>query len=159
MGVLQSKTCHKVVLLLSTISNKHLQFVSHIQNRSYFAFSNAFQNRLSEIGQPSLNTCAAVSSPTDLTFIDPSIYNILRWVAWTMGQTNRWPRVWCSKYYFFFLIFHRLSALKTLNFYFCNFIRKLENKLKGFWQRIWQEIMKKNNTLNIRCLVDDSFVP
>ena len=24
---------------------------------------------------------------------NPSIYNILRWVAWTMGQTNRRPRV------------------------------------------------------------------
>ena len=32
---------------------------------------------------------------------NPSIYNIKRWVAWTMGQTNRRPRVWCSKYNFF----------------------------------------------------------
>ena len=30
--------------------------------------------------------------------INPSIYNILRWVAWTMGQTNRRLRVWCSKH-------------------------------------------------------------
>ena len=30
---------------------------------------------------------------------NPAIYNILRWVAWTMGQTNRRPKVWCSKYY------------------------------------------------------------
>ena len=35
---------------------------------------------------------------------NPSIYNILHWVAWTMVQTNRRPRVWCSKYYFFFII-------------------------------------------------------
>ena len=34
-------------------------------------------------------------------FWNPPIYNILCWVAWTMGQTNRQPRVWCSKYYFF----------------------------------------------------------
>ena len=31
--------------------------------------------------------------------------------------------------------------------------------MKRFWQRILQEIMKKNNTWNIRCLVDESFVP
>ena len=31
--------------------------------------------------------------------------------------------------------------------------------MKGFLQRILQEIMKKNNTWNIRRLVDDSFVP
>ena len=31
--------------------------------------------------------------------------------------------------------------------------------MKGFSQRILQEIMKKNNTWNIRRLVDDSFVP
>ena len=34
---------------------------------------------------------------------NPSIYNIIRWVAWTMGQTNRRLRVWCSKYHFFLL--------------------------------------------------------
>ena len=28
---------------------------------------------------------------------NPSIYNIIRWVAWTMGKTNRRPSVWCSK--------------------------------------------------------------
>ena len=31
--------------------------------------------------------------------------------------------------------------------------------MKGFLQRILQEIMKKNNTWNIRRLVDDLFVP
>ena len=31
--------------------------------------------------------------------------------------------------------------------------------MKVFWQRILQEIKKKNNTWNIRRLVDDSFVP
>ena len=91
-------------------------------------------------------------------FKNPSIYNILRWVAWTMGQTNRRPSVWCSKYYLFYT-FNRLRPLKTLYFYFCNFIKKIRNKLKGFLQRILKEIMKKNNTWNIRHLVDDSFVP
>ena len=40
------------------------------------------------------------------------------------------PRVWCSKYHFF-NTFYRFRALKT----------------------------QKNNTWNIRCLVDESFVP
>ena len=48
-----------------------------------------------------------------------------------------------------------LRALKSLYFYFCKVIK---NKLKGFLQRILQEILKKNNTWNIRRLVNESFV-
>ena len=44
-----------------------------------------------------------------------SIYKILSWVAWTMGQMNHRPRVMMFQEY----------------------------KLKGFLKRIWQEIMKK----------------
>ena len=51
----------------------------------------------------------------------------------------------------FLYTFYRLRALKTLYFDFCNVIKKnYENKLKGFLQRILQEIMKKNNAWNIR---------
>ena len=39
-----------------------------------------------------------------------SIYNIICRVAWTMGQTNRWPSVWCSKYYFFSWFLAKLFA-------------------------------------------------
>ena len=42
-----------------------------------------------------------------------------------------------------------LRALKTRNFYFCQVIKKIKNKLKGFLQRILQEVMRKNNTWNI----------
>ena len=31
--------------------------------------------------------------------------------------------------------------------------------MKGFLQRIWQDFMKKNDTWNIRLLVDDLFIP
>ena len=48
---------------------------------------------------------------------NPSIYNTLRWVAWTMGQTNRRPRVWCSKYYFF-ILFIDLGHSKLFIFIF-----------------------------------------
>jgi hypothetical protein len=44
---------------------------------------------------------------------------------------------------FFFIISYRLRALKTLYFYFCKVIKNHKNKLKGFLQRILQEIMKK----------------
>ena len=30
-----------------------------------------------------------------------SIYNIISWFAGPMGQTTRWPSLWCTKYYFF----------------------------------------------------------
>ena len=43
----------------------------------------------------------------------------------------------------FFYTFYRLRALKTFYLYFCNFIKKSENRLKGFLQRLLQEIMKK----------------
>ena len=57
-----------------------------------------------------------------------------------MGQTNRRPRDWCSKYYFFYT-FYRLRALKTLYFYFCNFMKK--NK-KINWKDFCKEFCKKS---------------
>ena len=44
-----------------------------------------------------------------------------------------------------FHTFYKLRELRTLYFYFCNFIKKQENKLKGFLQRILQESMKKKD--------------
>ena len=82
-----------------------------------------------------------------------SIYNILRSFGGSFVQASHRPSVWCSKH-FFFIISYRLRALKTLYFYFCNFIKKWENKLKGFCKKSW-----KKNAWNIRRLVDDSFVP
>ena len=60
-------------------------------------------------------------------------------------------------FWYLFILFYRLSALKTLYFYFCNFIKKINWKdiCKEFCKKSWE----KNNTWNIRRLVDDSFVP
>ena len=55
---------------------------------------------------------------------NPSIYNIIRWVAWTMGQTNRRPSVWCSKYNFFH-DFLQNSLQKSFQFIFSFFFIKL----------------------------------
>ena len=56
---------------------------------------------------------------------NPSIYNIICWVAWTMGQTNHRPSVWCSKYYFFH-DFLQNSLQKSFQFIF--FFIKLQKK-------------------------------
>ena len=55
---------------------------------------------------------------------------------------------------FIFLFFYNFT--KTLYFHFCKFIKK---KFKGFLQRTLQDFINKNNTWNIRRLVDESFVP
>ena len=48
---------------------------------------------------------------------NPSIYNIIRWVAWTLGQTNRQPSIWCSKYYFFFMISCKILCKNPFNLF------------------------------------------
>ena len=67
---------------------------------------------------------------------NPTIYNIISWFARPMGQTTRRPSVidLChSKLY--------------------------KNNLKGFCKKICKILWKKNNTWNIRRLVDESFPP
>ena len=86
--------------------------------------------------------------------INPSIYNIIRWFAGTPGQKTHQPSVWCSKHYFFSLFLIDLWHSKL----FISIIKKIENKLKQFLERILQEIVGKNNTWNIRRLVNESFV-
>ena len=58
-----------------------------------------------------------------LLFWNLIIFNIMRWVAGSMGQTSHRPSVWCSKHYFFSIISHRLRELKTLYFNFCKFTK------------------------------------
>ena len=65
-------------------------------------------------------------------FKNPSMYNIIRWVAWTMGQTNRRQSIWCSKYYFFSWFFAEFFA-KILSIYLFIFLKKYKNKSKEFW--------------------------
>jgi hypothetical protein len=60
-----------------------------------------------------------------------------QWDKQIIDQESDVPNIIC------FHTFYRLSALKTLDFYFCNFIKKIRNEFKGFLQRILQEIVKK----------------
>ena len=76
-----------------------------------------------------------------------------RWDKWIFDQASDVPRI-------IFYTFYRLRALKTLYFYFCNFIKKNKKiNWKDFFKEFCKKSWKKNNTWNIRRLVDDSFVP
>ena len=41
---------------------------------------------------------------------NPTIYSIICWFAWPMGQTTHQPSIWCSEY-FLFIISYRLRAI------------------------------------------------
>ena len=62
------------------------------------------------------------------------------WFAGPMGLTTCRPSVCCSKY-FFFIFFHRLRALKTLYFHFCNFVKN--KNWKGFCEEFARFYEKK----------------
>ena len=84
---------------------------------------------------------------------NPSIYKIKSLVAWTMGQMNRRPSFWCSKYYFLFVISYKILFKNPFNLFFYFFI-----KIKSFECPKSIKSIKKN-TWYIRLLVDISFVP
>ena len=76
-----------------------------------------------------------------------------------MGQTNRWPSLWCSKYILFFHDFLQNSLQKSFQFIFLFFYKITKIKIKSFECPKSIKSIKKPNTWNIRLLVDDSFVP
>ena len=70
--------------------------------------------------------------------LKPSIYNILHWVAWMMGQTNHQPIVWCSKYYIC-ILFIGWGHSKLFVFSFVNIYKKIKKYIeivfaKKFWR-------------------------
>ena len=75
------------------------------------------------------------SSAFSATTLNPTIFNIIHWVAGLLGQMTHWPSIWCSKHYIFFYNWND----------FC----------KEFCKKLW----KKNNTWNIRCMIDETIVP
>ena len=95
----------------------------------------------------------------------PPIFEIRQSTIYYAGLLGRWYKRIVDQEsdvqsVTFSYTFYRLRVLKTHYFYFCNFIYiKKINKLIGFLQRILEEIMKKNNTWNIRHLIHDSVVP
>ena len=55
-----------------------------------------------------------------------------RLVAGTMGQMNRRPSVWCSKYYIFFMISCRILCKNTFNLFVYFFKKNTKIKIKSF---------------------------
>ena len=97
-----------------------------------------------------LFSCVLGRLETKSLYKNLSIYNIIRWFAGPMGQTTRWPSVWCSKYYFFFHKILQNSLQKHFQFIFWK-ITKM--KIKSF------ECPNSIRNWNFRHLVNESFVP
>ena len=53
---------------------------------------------------------------------NPTIFNIIRWVAGLLGRTTHGPSVWCSKYYVFFTISCKILCKNLFNLFSCFFI-------------------------------------
>ena len=68
---------------------------------------------------------------------------------------TRQPSVWCSKYYFFFIISCKILCKNCFNLFSYNFTKI---KIKSFEGPKSIRNYKKNNAWNIRRLVDSSFV-
>ena len=111
------------------------------------------------IGNRLITACGVWSRHLDLLFFlssNPSIYNIIRWISWTMGQTNRLLSVWRSNHYFFFHDFLQNSLQKSFQFIFL-FFSKI-TKIKIECPKSIRNYEKKN-TWNVRHLVNELFVP
>ena len=80
-------------------------------------------------------------------------YNTL--VCWFAGTNDSSTKLWCSKYYLIFTISCKILC-KITSIYFCKFTKM---KIKSFECPISIRNYEKNDALNIRCLVDESFVP
>ena len=73
-----------------------------------------------------------------------------------MGQTNCWPSIWCSKYYFFFMISCKILCRKGFKVF--SFYKFTKIKIKSFQCLNSIRNYKKNNAWNIWHLVNDPFV-
>ena len=76
-----------------------------------------------------------------------------------LGQWDKWMVDQAFDVSSIFFLYNFLF-IKILYFHFCNFIKKIEKvDWKGFCKEFCKILWKKNNTWNIRRLVDRSFVP
>ena len=79
--------------------------------------------------QQSLDILKIYSSRIHLsTTRNPTIFNIIRWVAGSLGRTTHWPSVWCSKCYFFFIISCQFFCKNHFNLF--SYLIKM--KIKSF---------------------------
>ena len=130
--------------------------------------SDSVQSVLEPAGQtpgniPHLNICSRKGTIQSLLCQtegtkNPTIFNIIRWVAGLLGRSSHWPSVWCSKY-FFFIISCKILSKNPFKLFFQIFYNFTKIKIKSFECPKSIRNYEKNNAWSIRRLVDESFVP
>ena len=55
-----------------------------------------------------------------IKYTNPTIFNIISWVAGSMGQTTHWPSVWCSKCYLFSYFLANWKNCFNLHIFVCH---------------------------------------
>ena len=102
--------------------------------------SESLKDPMSQI-EKSMASPALICTGID-SIINPTIFNIIRWVAGSMGWSSYWPSVWCCKYPFnFFYKFTKKRVLSALS------ASQQPTVLFSIYQ---------NNTWTIRGLVDET---
>ena len=86
---------------------------------------------LTHFGDPRSSRNSSLTAWQILQGKNPIIFNIIRWFSGPMGQTNRRPSVWCSKYLFFHKILQN-SLRKPFQFIFVFFYKITKMKIKSF---------------------------
>ena len=71
-----------------------------------------------------------VSDTVLVETINPSIYNILRWVAWTMGHESSTKSLMFQALFLFTLF---IDLLKTL--YFCGILKKSKKSIEKIFEK------------------------
>ena len=123
--------CNSTAKVVTTISHKKVhEWVVVCRSSTYECSTDLFVYYI-EMS----DLCSGKSTAVLWNFgkkISPSIYDILRWVAWMMGQTNHRPRVWCSEYYFFSWFLAKFFS-KIFSIYLLIFFYKITKiKIKSF---------------------------
>ena len=111
-----------------------------------------------------LNACCATfkfnSKLGNPTSRNPTISNIICWVARSMGRSLHRPSVWCSKCYFFIIstkFFAKILLIVFTIIFFYNSTKKKINK--EFWVQATVLFSIYQNTWTIRRSVDERIDP
>ena len=79
--------------------------------------------------------------------------------CWVTGMNDSWPSVWCSKYYFFFIISCKILCKNPFKLFIFIFYKITKLKIRSFECPKSIRNYEKKKTWNVNHLVDDSFVP
>ena len=84
----------------------------------------------------------------------------------SLGWSSYWPSVWCSKYYFLFIISWKILYKNPFNFLlfiYLQLYKKKKKRVLNFWNPSQQPTVLfsiyQNNTWTIRHLVDEMIDP